>query len=440
MGRDTAPRRNVLFLMVDCMRADVLTDRWRYPSLPNIDALMARSSSFTEMITAATTTTPSVATLLTGRYPAEHGVRSLLGYKLQPGVKTLPEILREHGYQTVAEVTGPLFPVTGLDRGYDQYHRRERHWYLDTSWGSKVVATLAGQRLREPWFMFLHLWELHWPRKAKGQFASPKYGSQLYQRSVAYLDSQLPRILGAIDPEQTIVVMTGDHGEGIAGAIDDPRPWVQLAVSAGYKLTKGLPTATKKRILTLGKKAVLHGKHQQEVAGHAQLCVYDYLIRVPFVFQAPGIVPAGKTIDTQVRHVDIAPTILDAVGIDPAPYGLEPSLLPVMRGDEIADRPAVTEALQTMLHDSVNRLLGLRTGKYKYIAAPDDPAVPQEVYDLEADPREQVNLATSRPDLVAELRAELDRIQNSKTSTAVRMSAEEEALIKSRLEALGYVE
>ena len=88
-----------------------------------------------------------------------------------------------------------------------------------------------------------------------------------------------------------------------------------------------------------------------------------------------------------MRHIDIAPTILDAVGIDPAPYGLQKSLLPAMRGEDTADRPAVTEALQTMLHDSVNRLIGLRTGKYKYIAAPDNPiACRQEVYDLEADP------------------------------------------------------
>jgi arylsulfatase A-like enzyme len=433
-------RRNVLFLMVDCMRADTLWDRRRYPSVPNLDALMARSTTFTEMITAATTTTPSVATLLTGRYPAEHGIRSLLGYKLQPEVKTLPEILRDHGYHTVAEVTGPLFPITGLDRGYDMYHRRERHWYLDTRWGSKVVATLGGNRLREPWFVFLHLWELHWPRKAKGRFASPKYGRQLYQRSVAYLDSQLPRILDAVDPERTIVVLTGDHGEGIAGAIDDPRPWVQLAISAGYKLTKGLPTTTKKKILSLGKRAVLIGKDRHEVAGHAQLCVYDYLIRVPFIFSAPGIAPAGRRVETQVRHIDVAPTILEAAGIDPAPYGLQPSLLPVMRGEDTADRPAMTEALQTMLHDSVNRLIGLRTGKYKYIAAPDNPTVAREVYDLEADPREQDNLAPSRPELVAELSQQLACIQDGTTSTAVRMSADEEALIKGRLEALGYVE
>ena len=128
------------------------------------------------------------------------------------------------------------------------------------------------------------------------------------------------------------------------------------------------------------------------------------------------------------------------VGIDPAPYGLQPSLLPMMRGEDTTDRPAMTEALQTMLHDSVNRLIGLRTGKYKYIAAPDNPTVAQEVYDLDADPKERVNLAASRPDLVTQLSGQLADIQSGATSTAIRMSAEEEALIKGRLEALGYVE
>ncbi len=165
---------------------------------------------------------------------------------------------------------------------------------------SKVIATLAGNPLREPWFMFLHLWELHWPRKAKGQFASPRYGKQLYQRSVAYLDSQLPRILDAVDPSTTIVAMTGDHGEGIAGAIDDPRPWVQMAVSAGYKLTRSLPPTMKKGILSAGKRAVLEEKNRSEVAGHAQLCVYDYLIRVPFVVSAPGLLPEGKRLEMAV--------------------------------------------------------------------------------------------------------------------------------------------
>ena len=164
------------------------------------------------MITAATTTTPSVATLLTGRYPAEHGIRSLLGYKLQPEVKTLPEILREHGYHTVAEVTGPLFPRDGAGSRLRPVPPPRaplvpRHRLGQQDRRDALRATGCS----EPWFMFLHLWELHWPRKAKGQFASPKYGKQLYQRSVAYLDSQLPRILEADRP--------GEHDRR-----DDGRP------------------------------------------------------------------------------------------------------------------------------------------------------------------------------------------------------------------------
>jgi arylsulfatase A-like enzyme len=443
-------QRNVLFILIDCMRADILWDRQRYPALPTIDGLLARASSFTETIAAATTTTPSVATILTGRYPAEHGVRSLLGYKLQPEVRTLPEILREHGYHTVAEVTGPLFPLTGLNRGFDVYNRRERHSYLDTAWGRRIISELSGGAFREPWFMFLHLWELHWPRRAKGEFASPRYGKQLYQRSVAYLDSQLRSILDAVDPDRTVVVMTGDHGEGIAGAIDDPRPWVQLAIRAAYRLTRGLPPRTKKRILSLGKKAVLverapkAGAAQQEVAGHAALCVYDYLVRVPLVLSAPRLVPEGRRIDTQVRHIDIAPTILDIVGIDPLPLGLQPSLLPMMRGDDRQDRPAVTEALQTMLHDRVNRVVGLRTGRFKYIAAPDNPSVPQELYDLEADPLERRNLAREQPGLLEELRLQLEQLQDGKDGhgdpASQRMSAEEEEMVRARLESLGYLE
>lgn len=436
-------KRNVLFVLVDCMRADVLWDRKRYPALPNFDGMLVRSSAFTAAIAAATTTTPSVATILTGRYPSDHGIRSLLGYKLQPNVPTLAEILRQHGYHTVAEVTGPLFPLTGLDRGFDEYKRRERHWYLDTSWGDRVLAKLTGS-LPEPWFMLLHLWELHWPRKAKGQFASSRYGKQLYQRSVAYLDSQLPRILGAVDRENTLLVMTGDHGEGIAGAIDDPRPWVQLAIRAAYKVTRGLPAKTKKRILSLGKRAVLVERDQQEVAGHAALCVYDYLVRVPLIFSAPGLIPEGTKVDTQVRHIDIAPTILDAVGIDPLPIGLQPSLIPAMRGEDRQDRPAITEALQTMLHDEVNRLVGLRTGRFKYITAPDDPTVEPELYDLESDPLERRNLATEQPGLLDELQLQLDRLQHGENGLSrlkdQRMSPEEEEMVRQRLEALGYLE
>src|SRR5438093_10654518 len=123
---------NILFLMIDCLRADTVWDRQRYPSMPGFDRLAEDACVFTNAIAAATTTTPSVATMLTGLAPAEHGIRSLLGYKLRSGVRTLAEELRAGGYHTAAETTGPLFPEPQLDRGFAHYRRRDRPRHLQT--------------------------------------------------------------------------------------------------------------------------------------------------------------------------------------------------------------------------------------------------------------------------------------------------------------------
>jgi arylsulfatase A-like enzyme len=450
---------NILFLMVDCARADILWDRQRYPKLPNLDRLCERAGVFTHAIAAATTTTPSVATMLTGLSLADHGIRSLLGYKLNPNVRTLAEELRDGGYYTAAEVTGPLFPETGLNRGFEHYRRRDRHWYLNTTWGDELRQTLRARAMAQPWFLFLHIWELHWPRKA-GRFNRGEYGRTLYQRSVAHVDDLIGQLLREVDLDNTVVVITGDHGEGVAGAIDDPRPIVQAGIQWSYRLTRRLPATTKKRILTLAKNLILMPKKQPvddlahptspraEIAGHAAMLAYDYLVRVPLIVHAPGLVPAGR-IDHQVRHMDIAPTILDAAGLGGHRPGLPPSLLQMVRGEEQADRPAITEALQTMLHDPLRRLIGYRTGRYKLIYAPDNPEVAPELYDLQADPGELRNLAPSQPDLVADLRRRVEHGDDDALTTVgatsangqgQRMTAEEEEIIRDRLEQLGYIE
>lgn len=443
---------NILFLMVDCMRADTLWDRERYPAMPNLDRLAASSGVFTHAISAATTTTPSVATMLTGLAPAEHGIRSLLGYKLRPDVRTLAQELQEGGYHTAAETTGPLFPETELNRGFTHYRRRDRHWYLNTSWGDELRDTLRRRSLPQPWFLFLHLWELHWPRRASNGFNQARYGRSLYQRSVAYMDHLLGELLEQIDLDNTAIILTGDHGEGVAGAIDDPRPMMQLGLQWAYRLTRQLPATTKKRILTLAKNVILVGGRRRnaaarssagrpELAGHAALSVYEYLVRVPLLVRLPGGTTAGR-FSTQVRHLDITPTVLDLAGLGAFRPGLAPSVLPIIRGEDQSDRPAVTESLQTMLHDPIRRLIGYRTGRHKLIYAPENPEVAPELYDLQADPGELDDLASQQPELVRELRerVESDGRDGRTTGLDQRMSAEEEEVIRDRLEQLGYLE
>jgi arylsulfatase A-like enzyme len=94
-----------------------------------------------------------------------------------------------------------------------------------------------------------------------------------------------------------------------------------------------------------------------------------------------------------------------------------------------------------MLHDPVNRLLSLRTGKYKYIFAPDNPEVAPELYDLETDPDERVNLVDREPELAFRMRADLERLSSENApGGSERMSAEEEAVMRDRLEQLGYLD
>jgi arylsulfatase A-like enzyme len=89
----------------------------------------------------------------------------------------------------------------------------------------------------------------------------------------------------------------------------------------------------------------------------------------------------------------------------------------------------------------VNRLLSLRTGQHKYIYAPENPEVDPELYDLLADPEEQRNLVTSNPDLAFRLRTDLERLSSENAPTGTeRMSAEEEAVMRDRLEQLGYLD
>jgi arylsulfatase A-like enzyme len=374
-------------------------------------------------------------------------------------VRTLAEELHDGGYHTVAETTGPLFPETELNRGFDSYRRRERHWYLNTSWGDELRRSLRERSLSEPWFLFLHVWELHWPRRAPGEFNSARYGRTLYQRSVAYIDHLLGELLDNVDLDNALVVMTGDHGEGVAGAIDNPSPAIQLGIQWAYRLTRRLPAKTKKRLLTQAKNIILVPKGRRdsatstpdgrpEVAGHAALCAYDYLVRVPLVFHAPGIFPARR-IQTQVRHLDMTPTILDAAGLGGQRPGWAPSLLPMAQGEDQQDRPAVTEAIQTMLHDPISRVIGYRTGRHKLIYAPENPEVPEELYDLSIDPGELDNLASSNPGLVASLRGRVESEEHDAASRAAtgvspqaeqRMTPEEEEIIKKRLEQLGYLE
>src|SRR5438876_11962495 len=129
---------NVLLLVVDSLRADVVNGA-AVPT-PHLDAEAGRGTRFVQCVSTTTTTTPSFASILTGCYPPTHGVRGLQGYRLSSAVATLAELLGGAGYETHAEVTGPLLPETGVLRGFADVHHRPGYRTPWFGWRDEVLA------------------------------------------------------------------------------------------------------------------------------------------------------------------------------------------------------------------------------------------------------------------------------------------------------------
>jgi arylsulfatase A-like enzyme len=411
-------RPNILVLLIDCLRADALSGARRGARIPTLDRLMHSGVVCTQAIASASSTTPCVASLLTGMYSFVHGIRSIFGLKLNPSVSSLVETLRAYDYHTYAEVSGPLFPETGLDRGFDEYHFREGSAYLSTAWGTDLRRRLRSAEFRSPWFLFLHLWELHHHRHILPEFASRTYGRNRYERALSSLDSQLATLL-ALLPPNTLIIVHGDHGERIVKT--------DLRYRA-YRLWRDL----------LGRTTAKREGHEIDVS--------EDLIRVPLVFtwldgDGPRLLPAGKRVAQLVRQVDLFPTVLDLIGV-PAPGGLHgQSLKSALVADALLHLEAYLEAFLRVRSDPRDRRVGWRTEEWKYIYTPQNPRLPEELYHLREDPRERRNLASRRPEVALALRQRIELLQQGPLapSPGVAMSEAEKVAIEKRLTDLGYM-
>jgi arylsulfatase A-like enzyme len=412
-------RPNILLLVVDCLRADFVFQ----PGLahvPNLERLAREGFRFDRAVSHCTTTTPSFANLLTGRYSFEHGVRTHSGSKLSPGVRTLAERLREAGYHTRAEVCGPLGPEIGLDRGFDDYHHRGKRVTVHTGWGQTLLDGL--KELRAPWFLLLHVWALHRPRQVLPERDDARFGATDYGRALSSIDLFLGRLFDALPPE-TVTAVTGDHGEEITyGA------WDHFVKKYRRKFFK----FRKKRGLT--RRHVSHGLRDCS-DGHGN-GIYDPLIRVPLLFHGPAITP-GRS-DRQVRHIDIAPTLLECAGVDPAGETTGLSLGAMLRGAPGEHRDAYLEAAGVVMVNRDEWLAGIRVeDRYKYIRTLYGTDFAPELYDLREDPGETHNLTIERPDLAADLDARIVAL-NPWRETGAEMSGRDQAAVLSRLKDLGY--
>lgn len=396
VGRGAGPRWNVVVLTLDTTRADFLGCYGRAGDpTPHLDALAAEGTRFDRAIASASVTPVSHASIFTGLDNHEHGVRVLAGmcgYKLKPEIPTLATILKSKGYATAA--VHSAFPVSayyGFDNGYDVFESFEgaiqksqagtMSWPLtklqrrSDETTDMVIEELA--ELDEPFLLWVHYWDPHdpvllppreampadLPRTPDGQLAMSR---ELYAAEVSYLDAQIGRLFETLkrtgEWEHTLVVVVADHGEGLGD----------------------------------------HGWQYHRI-------LYQEQIRVPLLVRVPGLASTPAVADT-VRTKDIAPTVLDYLGLRGPRAMSGASLRPLLEGRP--DTPRTAYADQVNGYDLNAAMLEKRPlddflyavvdRGWKLVWRPMHPEH-SELYQLDEDPGETRNRFDTDRDQVARL-------------------------------------
>ena len=395
--RQAPDRPDVLLITLDTTRADRLGGYGGTPgTTPTLDALASGGVLFRRAYTHVPTTLASHASLFTGLTPARHGVHENGTFALDATTPTIAEAFTAAGYRTGAFVSSVVLDRRyGLARGFQEYAddlgRHASGNVLAERRAEDTVEQALGfltQAGAQPTFTWVHLYDAHHPYVPPEPFAA-RFPGRPYDGEIAYMDAQVARLLDQVAAagRPTVIAVVADHGESL-------------------------------------------GEHQEPT--HA-FFVYGATQQVPLILSFPGVLPAGRTIEPLVRTTDLVPTLLGLARIA-VPDGIDGrTLVPLITGRSDRETgPAYQEAYAPRLFWGAQEVLGIRSGRWLYVQAPRP-----ELYDVEEDPAETVNLAAEQPEELDRLRTVLQEWLPKGDPLARRVAVDAEAA--QQLRALGYL-
>ena len=396
---------NLLLITLDTTRADRIGAYGdARAATPNLDRLAREGVRFDRAYTSAPLTLPAHVTLMTGREPQAHQVRNNGTYTLRPEETTLAELFRQAGFSTMAMIAAYVLEEKfGLAQGFDGYDDTLNKPQGDTTYRSEITADRVVDKFSRwldrtpalPFFCWVHLYDPHAPYEPPASFRE-RFPDSPYRGEIAFMDEAIGRMLRELDRRQllqnTLVVATGDHGEGF-------------------------------------------GEHGE--SGHGVFC-YEETLRVPLIFHQPRLFRSSRVVAQPVGLVDVLPTLLELYRL-PLPAGIQGrSLAPLLTGGEEGGKPAPPlyfESLYGMEEMGWAPLSGLLSGHFKYISLPRP-----ELYDLASDPLEKDNLYLKKNVQAKQLARELDSyLEQTVTAGKTALRSQQTRQDQARLRALGYL-
>ena len=415
---------NIIVISLDTLRADYVGREKEGRALtPNLDRFRKTGAIFDNAMTTYPSTTGSHMSLFTGVYPATH--ETIHARKVLPReIPTMAETLAQHRYATAAFTENAMLNAgSGFLRGFDFYQEQKG----DDVWSTEgaiektfndALTWLDGHP-HERFFLFLHTYQVHFPytppdrhnhfrKNLKGKLPEETLARQAfwseagYAGEIIYMDTELGALLEAfgerIDLENTMIIITADHGEEFAE----------------------------------------HGH-----IGHAET-LHSEVLDIPLSIHYPGRIAAGTRVRAPASLVDILPTVLDFAGLPPQPGAQGVSLRGWMEGhDSVKPR-----AVYAQNYGKNGQQWAARTIDRKFIFT-GNQKVPGESYDLTSDPEEKMPLTITPEDLTASkqligvykewvIEAMSARMLRKKQEQAPARPLDED--VANKLRALGYVD
>lgn len=414
-------RPNVLVVLVDTLRADRIGAVGGAPHVatPAVSRLAASGVVFTHAHGAANWTKPSVATLLTGLHPWEHGVTTHAAV-LPSRHRTMAELMREGGYATAGFIAnGYIGPGFGFGRGWDELRTAAQGPASVRALGADLLSWLDRRPTDRPFFAYVHTVEPHSPY-TPSERALRRLDPEPYRGPIDF--TREPRVLhrireGELTPDARdrarLVALyeaeVADHDVGLA--------WILDGLEARGLLDETLVVVT--------------ADHGEELFDHGSVhhgpTLYQELLHVPLVMSGPGMAARGRRVTAPVGLVDVLPTVLEAAELAAPPELSGRSLWPVATGGADAPWPRLAMAA---LRDQTHAVV---TERFKLVEARSGHVL----YDLREDPDETRDVAAAHPRVVSWLRGAA-RSAVRVAPLPERSDAEVDAETAAQLEALGY--
>lgn len=395
---------NVVLVTVDTLRADRIgCYGFDGVETPTMDMFARRGVKFDNCTAVTPLTLPSHTSILTGTYPTFHGVRDNGGFLVPDPMLTLAELFQQQDYATSAFVASYVLDSKwGINQGFDHYFDNfDLSKYKTISLGNvqRPANEVMDQAL--PWledhkdgkfFSWIHLYDPHTPYEPPAPY-DEMYPNRPYLGEIAFTDYQLSRLWEFIDnsglSDNTLLIFMADHGESL-------------------------------------------GEHKESAHG---FFIYEEGVHVPLIFVTPFEKIQGLSRAAPVSLVDVMPTVLEMTDMDIPAEVQGRSLVPDFARENAVESTAYAETFYPRFHYGWSELQSVQDGRFKLIRAPR-----LELYDLEADPDEMVNLVDERP---ADARRLLNRLESFITDSGrgayeldyTKMDEE----TRQKLSALGYI-